>query len=240
MINNFLKDILFNFLINHKISKEQNNILKKINNLTMTSIRAKLNLIEAVNYINFNNIDGDMIECGVWKGGNLILMNELNEKDKKIIGYDTFDGHLKNQFINEENLFFNISSNFFYKIAQIKNFLTHKKWNYASIKNVEENIQRFCSNAKNIKLIKGDITKTLNLEENLPKKIALLRLDTDWYEPTSVSLKKLFPLLSKGGVLIIDDYGTWSGCKKAVDEYFGNGIKQLFNVDHSVKFLIKY
>ena len=54
-----------------------------------------------------------------------------------------------------------------------------------------------------------------------PPSIALLRLDTDWYESTRHELEYLFPRLAIGGVLIIDDYGWWAGARRAVDEYFG-------------------
>ena len=54
----------------------------------------------------------------------------------------------------------------------------------------------------------------------MPKQIALLRLNTDWFESTYHELVHLYPLLSKGGVLIIDDYGHWQGARKAVDTYF--------------------
>ena len=66
--------------------------------------------------------------------------------------------------------------------------------------------------------MKGQVEKTLKIKKNLPKKISILRIDTDWYESTKVELEILFPLLSKNGFLIIDDYGYWSGAKKAVDK----------------------
>ena len=68
--------------------------------------------------------------------------------------------------------------------------------------------------------IKGDVIKTLKEETNLPKNIALLRLDTDWYESTKLEMQTLYPRVVKDGVLLIDDYADWQGCKKAVDEYF--------------------
>ena len=74
------------------------------------------------------------------------------------------------------------------------------------------------STLKNIKYIKGKVEDTLKFE--IPEKIALLRLDTDWYESTKIELETLFPKLQKGGLLIVDDYGYWKGSKKAVDEYF--------------------
>lgn len=56
----------------------------------------------------------------------------------------------------------------------------------------------------------------------MPNKVALLRLDTDWYESTKAELEALFPLLVEGGILIIDDYGDWAGSRAAVDEFFSN------------------
>ena len=78
-------------------------------------------------------------------------------------------------------------------------------------------------NNDNLICIKGEVEKTLKIDENLPTKISLLRLDTDWYESTKIELEVLFPLLSKNGILIIDDYGYWKGSKKAVDEYIVDG-----------------
>jgi len=74
-----------------------------------------------------------------------------------------------------------------------------------------------------------------------PESISLLRLDTDWYESTRHELVHLFPRLSRGGVIIIDDYGRWAGQKKAVDEYFAqNNIAILLNrIDYSARIGVK-
>ena len=76
---------------------------------------------------------------------------------------------------------------------------------------------------------------------HIPHAISLLRLDTDWYESTKHELTHLFPLLSPGGVIIIDDYGHWQGAKKAVDEYFEeNKIKILLNrIDYTGRIGVK-
>ena len=66
------------------------------------------------------------------------------------------------------------------------------------------------------------------MPKNNPKSIALLRLDTDWYESTKHELECLFPLISNGGILIIDDYTVWTGAKKAADEYFQKNNVQIF------------
>lgn len=101
---------------------------------------------------------------------------------------------------------------------------------------VKSNILKTCKNLKNINLIEGMVENTL--KKIVPKKISLLRLDTDFYESTKICLKILYPKLNKNGVLIIDDYGNWKGCRKAVDEYFGKN-KNLFYVEGSCRLMIK-
>jgi O-methyltransferase len=76
-------------------------------------------------------------------------------------------------------------------------------------------------------------------KNNLPKKILILRLDTDFYESTKIELEVLFPLLENNGILIIDDYGCWQGAKKAVDEYFLNQKFTMFKIDITGRFIIK-
>ena len=83
------------------------------------------------------------------------------------------------------------------------------------------------------------VEDTLKVKSNLPKNISLLRLDTDFYSSTLVELKKLYPRLSKGGILIIDDYGYWRGARKAVDEYFKDKKILMHRIDFSVRLIVK-
>jgi len=71
---------------------------------------------------------------------------------------------------------------------------------------------------REIHLVEGDVAQTLT--HTVPETIALLRLDTDWYESTRIGLEVLYPRLAVGGVCILDDYGHWQGARKAVDDYF--------------------
>ena len=81
----------------------------------------------------------------------------------------------------------------------------------------------------------------MKIKKSLIKEISLLRLDGDFYESTMVTLEELYPLVSKGGIVIIDDYGGFQGCKKAVDEYFKklNFIPPLIYVENSIRYFIK-
>lgn len=92
-------------------------------------------------------------------------------------------------------------------------------WCIADLDDVKRNLATTDYPSELVHLIQGDVAITLALESNLPKQIALLRLDTDWYESTKKELEVLYPRLVKGGICIVDDYGHWSGARKAVDEY---------------------
>ena len=91
---------------------------------------------------------------------------------------------------------------------------------YMQFRSSKKNISKHTKDLNNIYFIKGDVEKTLNEIKNIPEKISLLRLDTDWYKSTKKELEVLYEKVSSGGVIIIDDYGHWGGSKKAVDEFF--------------------
>ena len=107
------------------------------------------------------------------------------------------------------------------------------------MESVKENISKTNYPEELIKYVKGRVEKPLPKKEL--KKIAILLLDTDWYESTKHELENLFPLLVKGGVLIVDDYGHWKGSRKAVDEYITkNNLKILLHrVDYTGRIAIK-
>jgi hypothetical protein len=110
---------------------------------------------------------------------------------------------------------------------------------YSPLNEVIDNFKKNTLNAKNLICIKGPVERTLINKNKLPKKISILRLDTDFYESTKIELEVLFPLLENNGILIIDDYGCWQGAKKAVDEYFLNKKFTMFKIDITGRFIIK-
>ncbi len=91
---------------------------------------------------------------------------------------------------------------------------------YCSLEEVQRNLYLTDYPMERVHFIKGKVEDVI--PEKAPETIALLRLDTDWYESTKHELEHLFPRLVPGGVIIIDDYGYWKGCKEATDEYFHN------------------
>jgi len=217
-----------------EMTSEENQIITKCLKYSMTTKLRMWALINSINYIFNKKIEGDFVECGVWRGGNLILYNLLNEKknlNRNIYGFDTFEGmplpgkfDLKNDGRSAVDLYYQRTK-------------SNDGWCKSTLDEVEKNISKECPD-HNINLIKGKVEDTLLIEKNIPKKISILRLDTDFYESTKIELEVLFPRLETGGVLIIDDYGSEKGARKAVDEYFK--IKPLLiYVDHTCRLLIK-
>lgn len=191
-------------------------------------------LYQAMQYIIHNQIPGDFAECGVWKGGSAMLMalclKQAGITDRKIYLYDTFEGMTRP---GEED-----------GAAEKMEWEKRKKndsvsdWCAAPLQEVEMNLQRTGYPAAQLVYIKGRVEDTL--PGNLPKQLALLRLDTDWYASTRQELLHLYPLLVPKGVLLIDDYGAWEGAKKAVDEYFSSpGSPYLHRIDWTGRLLIK-
>jgi hypothetical protein len=125
------------------------------------------------------------------------------------------------------------------KISANKLFDELPDWCQANIEEVSKNIGLIDYPENKSHLIPGKVEHTV--PENQHERIALLRLDTDWYESTRIELEYLFPKLVKGGILIIDDYGHWEGARKATDEYFEKNNIQLFlnRVDYTCRLGVK-
>jgi O-methyltransferase len=204
---------------------------------TMTSYERLLALTYANNYVRTKKIPGSFVECGVWKGGNLLLLSLLNRhygENREIYGFDTFTG-MTNPTEYDQDIWGNSAEdllrNSIYKDGKPSLYC------FASLNLVKTILKE--NDCLNIKLIVGDVQDTLLVPQNLPASISILRLDTDWYESTRIELEILYPLLEPGGVLIIDDYGCWSGSRKAVDEYFEGKNPFIFPVDNECRIIIK-
>ncbi len=193
-------------------------IYNKVAPFTMTGPARVYSLIEAIKYIEQNNVKGDIVECGVWKGGSMMAVAETlkycNNTARHLYLYDTYEGM---SAPTENDKTFDgtaakelLESN----TSKEKNLV----WAYSSLDSVKQVMQSTAYPSDKIHFVKGKVEDTI--PQTIPSSIALLRLDTDWYESTRHELINLFPLLVAGGVLIIDDYGHWQGARKAVDEYF--------------------
>ena len=214
-------------------------LYEKCKDYTMTTIERMYSLYQSMNYIFKNNIQGDLVECGVWKGGSSMLMAFMLQKygmaDRKLYLYDTFEGMSEpSEF---DKTFTGKSADDLLEKEKKEN--SSSVWCYSSIKEVKRNLFSTGFLSENIIFVKGKVEDTLN--ENLPGKLSLLRLDTDWYESTKTELELLYPLLNENGILIIDDFGHWDGAKKAVVEYFEKNENNpfLFRIDFTGRLMIK-
>jgi hypothetical protein len=197
------------------------------NHLSMTSPERLFTTLMACKHVIDRNIEGDFVECGVWRGGNAMLAAaalRAVDSDRKLYLYDTFQG-MTTPTDDDAALRDGILARQEY-LEQDR--ATHNEWCYASLDDVRRNFANAGLLHDRLVFVKGDVLQTLDDSNNLPRQIVVLRLDTDWYESTKKELEVLYPRLSIGGVLIIDDYGYWAGSKKATDEYFAANGKRPF------------
>ena len=192
--------------------------IQAVQPFTMTSPQRVLALCNAVQYILQNQILGSFVECGVWRGGSMAAVArtlvQRGVSDRDLWLYDTFDG--MSEPTEKDVDFLGKTAR---QLLQTEDPQDAKSvWCRSPLGGVQAVMDQTSYPRKRIKFVEGKVEETLL--QHLPQRIALLRLDTDWYESTRLELEKLFPLMSPGGVLIIDDYGHWQGCRRAVDEYF--------------------
>lgn len=211
----------------------EKNLLNKYEKITLPSRENLWSIVQSIKHIHLNNIEGDIVECGIYNGHTLSMISNILDElklEKILWGYDTFEeGFIENTYTSKDK---NIKG----QKATKKNDVTY---NY-SIEEVIKNIKNNGNiNLEKFKFIKGNILDTLNNTNNIPKKISFLRMDTDLYSLTKKQLNILYPKLSIGGVLHIDDYGSCFGVREAVDEYFKNQNIWLHRVDYTCRYLIK-
>lgn len=220
-------------------STEEMALMQKVASFTMTGPARCVSLMRAVGYLLEHDIKGDFVECGVWKGGSVMIMAEklmaASRTGVNIYLYDTFEGMSEPTDLDKS--FDGKSAEAQLAGSDINN--KHSVWCYSTLEEVRQNVLSTGYPADKFRFVQGKVEDTI--PHTMPEQIALLRLDTDWYESTKHELEHLFPRLVPGGILIIDDYGHWEGCRKATDEYLvENGI-QIFlsRIDYTGRIGVK-
>ena len=204
---------------------------------TMTTRERMYSMFQAARYINRGGIPGDIVECGVWRGGSSMMaaltLGELGDR-RRFWLYDTFEGMpapgTEDYGLHGEDPHAEWQRN---QRGEIN------EWCYAPLNDVRANMLSAGVPETLLELVVGKVEDTL--PTTVPDQIALLQLDTDWYESTYQELVHLYPRLVSGGVLILDDYGYWGGVREAVDRYFEEqGIALLLNrIDFAGRLAIK-
>jgi len=197
-------------------------IIGKIAPYTMTmrdGLESTYGLFQAVKYIVQNKIAGDFVECGVWRGGSMMLvawaLQHFGDTSRQLHLYDTYRGMTEPDDIDVD-----FDGN---PMKPIWTMATQKGQIMAPggpIDQVKENMRLTGYPEAQMHFIVGDVLQTI--PEQVPSRIALLRLDTDWYKSTLHELQHLYDLIVPHGVLIIDDYGWCRGARKATDEFFAD------------------
>ena len=184
---------------------------------SMTSWSRLLGLVEATEYVARNGIPGAIVECGVWKGGSMfaaaLTLVKHNAAKRELYLFDTFEGLPR----PGERDVTNSGKSALKTWKTVNDGDEGSDWCRAGIDEVRGVMESSGFPPEHIHYVAGMLERTI--PEQAPEEIALLRLDTDWYESTKHELVHLWPRLSVGGVLILDDYGSWRGARDAVDEY---------------------
>lgn len=184
---------------------------------TMTTIERMYAVYKSVEYIVKNKIPGDLVECGVWRGGSSMLiassLKHFGDTSRKVYLYDTFEGMAAPTAADMAH-----DGDVLKQQWEAQKSGDHNDWCYASLKDVKRNVATIGYPPENITFVVGKVEDTV--PGTMPASLALLRLDTDWYESTKHEMVHLYPLLAARGVLLIDDYGRWKGSRDAIDEAF--------------------
>jgi hypothetical protein len=219
-------------------------IIERCAPYTMTGRARVLSLLEAVEYCVRAEVPGAFAECGVWRGGSVLAMvlklQERGVRDRPIYLYDTFEGMTRPSEQDTSSYDRPALETWDEEVAR-----GAKPWEYLFDDEVfnQESVRRLLVAtgypAECLHFVAGPVEETL--PGTMPDRLALLRLDTDWYESTKHELVHLYPNLSTGGVLIVDDYGHWTGSRKAVDEYLAEQSQPLLlhRVDYACRIAVK-
>lgn len=200
-------------------------LYQKCKPYSITSVPMMYSMYLATQNISKNKINGAIVECGVWRGGNIMLSASLlvsqKDTDRPLFLYDTFECEWESP-TKKDGLIYSDTP----MAARSKKNAAYRFG--TSFRQVAKVLASTGYPKKRTVLVKGFVQDTI--PKTIPETIALLRLDTDFFESTYHELSHLYPRLAVGGILLIDDYGKYKGATEAVDKYFReNKIKMLLN-----------
>ena len=190
-------------------------ILRAARPYTMTGVDKQYALYLATRHVVKHDIAGAIVECGVWRGGSMHVVArtllEIGDTSRELYLFDTFDGMTPPT-----------DKDVTYDGKPVADLLssrprTAKIWAVATLADVQQGFAEIPYPGERVHFVQGPVESTL--PGQAPDRIAILRLDTDWYESTRHELVTLYDRLSPGGVLIIDDYGSYQGARAAVEEF---------------------
>ena len=205
---------------------------------TMTSPERMFALYHAVRYVVESRIPGDLVECGVWRGGSAMLcalaLAELGDTSRALYLYDTYEGMAEPDARDVSHAGEAARDTWAGSRRD-----DHVDWCYSPLDEVRRNLASTGYPEERIHFVQGKVEETI--PGTVPEAIALLRLDTDWYESTRHELEHLYPRVAPRGVVIIDDYGYWEGARQATDEYLARLDRPVLlgRIDFTGRLLVK-
>lgn len=174
---------------------------------TMVGHRRLENIQECIETVLEDDVPGDLIETGVWRGGATIFMRAVLQRhgvtDRTVWVADSFEGMPRPETSED--------------LSQGRYDLSQEQYLAVSIETVKNNFRRFDLLDDKVRFLKGWFSESLPAASI--DKIALLRIDCDLYRSTTDVLAALYDKVSKGGFVIVDDYQSWPPCKAAVNEF---------------------
>jgi O-methyltransferase len=221
------------------LSEEDRALVRAVKPYTLTSAEAVCALADAVRHVVKQNVEGDVVECGVWRGGSMAAVARtlvaLGNFDRRLYLFDTFEG-MPPPGAPDVNFEGEVAEDLYRKRNGRGG---GSEWCRASEETVARVMRECGYDESKIHLVRGRVEETI--PSRAPERISILRLDTDWYESTLHELEHLFPRLSRGGVVIIDDYGHWRGARRATDEFFARRTPGVYlhRVDYTVRCGVK-
>jgi len=215
-------------------------ILEQVRRYTMTMVERLHALWTSVGYVAAARLPGDLVECGVWRGGSVMTMAlELlrrGDTDRTLWLFDTFAGLPMPDAAVDVDILGNRAIDG-WQAATLPDGQTY--WAYADEADVRRNMALTGYPADRLRFVPGMVEDTI--PATAPERIALLRLDTDWYSSHRHVLDALYDRVVPGGVVIFDDYGHFQGARRAVDEFRAERgiVSPLIRVDYSCRMMIK-
>ena len=213
--------------------------IRRVRRHTLTSAARIAALCDAVEYVVANGVEGDLVECGVWRGGSMmaaaITLQRLGVSDRDLHLFDTFTGMPEPGEDDVRSPYDGYSMH-----RRWRRFnRAGKQWAGESVEAVAARLESTGYPREHLHLVPGLVEDTLPAAA--PERVAVLRLDTDWYASTKHELEQLYPRLADGGVLIVDDYGHYEGARRAVDEYFAAGDRSILlsRIDYTGRIGVK-
>jgi O-methyltransferase len=198
-------------------------IIERCLHVSMTGVPRLQAVIDAVRYIVAREIPGGLAECGVWRGGSVMAMaltlQDIGSTDRHLWLYDTFEG-MTEPTEDDVSPYHPPALETWQRAETSGERAWGELFDPGDVGEaaVRDRVLSTGYPSELVHIVKGPVEDTI--PGQAPDGLALLRLDTDWYESTRHELVHLYPRLAANGVLIIDDFGHWDGARRAVEEYF--------------------